>query len=56
MKFEVTLDVTLSGDIEIEAESEKEAKEIIKNMNFSTLDRLRGFHFSSKDVFEVRQV
>lgn len=54
-KFVVTVDVTMSGDIEIEASNEKAAAEMVQNMYFTASD-LRNFHELNKDIFEVEEV
>lgn len=53
MKYTVTIDVTMSGDIEIEAKSKKEAKEIAKSRYFTPSD-LRDFHEINTKVVEVQ--
>lgn len=55
MKYEVTLDVQFSGEIIVEAESEKDAEEKVMKMDFSTLDRIKNFHYIGKDVYEIWQ-
>ena len=52
-KYTVTIDVTMSGDIEIEANSKKEAKEIAKGRYFNPSD-LRDFHEINTKVVEVQ--
>lgn len=54
-KFVVTVDVTMSGDIEIEAPNEKAAAKMVQSMYFSASD-LRDFHELNKDIFEVEEV
>lgn len=54
-KFVVTVDVTMSGDIEIEAPNAKAAADIIQSMYF-TSQELRNFHELSKDIYEVEEV
>ena len=54
-KFVVTVDVTMSGDIEIEAPNAKAAADIIQGMYF-TSQELRNFHEFSKDIYEVEEV
>lgn len=54
-KFVVTVDVTMSGDIEIEAPNEKAAAKMVQSMYFSASD-LRNFHELNKDIFEVEEV
>ncbi len=54
-KYVVTVDVTMSGDIEIEAPNEKAATKIVQSMYFSASD-LRNFHELNKDIFEVEEV
>lgn len=55
MKFEVTLDVQFSGEIIVEAESKKEAEEKVMKMDFSTLDKIKSFHYIGKDVYDIWQ-
>lgn len=54
-KYVVTVDVTMSGDIEIEAPNEKAAAKMVQSMYFSASD-LRNFHELNKDIFEVEEV
>lgn len=52
-KFTVTIDITLSGDIEIEAKTKKEAKEKALSKYYCLQD-LSDFHEISKKVYEVQ--
>jgi hypothetical protein len=52
MKFDVKLDVTMSGTIEVEADSQKEAMVIAKNKQFVPSD-LRNFYWVGNDVEEA---
>lgn len=54
-KYIVTVDITMSGDIEIEAPNEKAAAKMVQSMCFSASD-LRNFHELNKDIFEVEEV
>lgn len=54
-KYIVTVDVTMSGDIEIEAPNEKAAAKMVQSMYF-TSQELRNFHELSKDIYEVEEV
>jgi len=51
-KFTVTVDVTMSGEIEIEAESKSQAKDLAKIKNFNPSD-LRTFHHIKTKVVYV---
>lgn len=55
MKFRVTLDVTMSGSIYIEANSLEEATKKISEKSFTPQD-LKSFHYVGKDIFEVEEV
>lgn len=52
-EYTVTIDVTMSGDITIEANSKKEAKELAKSRYFTPSD-LRDFHEINTKVVEVQ--
>ena len=54
-KFVVTLDVTMSGDIEIEAPNKKAAADMVLAMYFTSSD-LRDFHELNKDIYEVEEI
>lgn len=54
MKFRVTLDVTMSGSIYIEANSLEEANKKISKKSFTSQD-LKNFNYVGKDVFEVEE-
>ena len=51
-EFVLTVDVTMSGDIYIEAETEEEAKKKFNEMYFVASD-LRNFHYMSKELVEI---
>ena len=52
MKFDVKLDVTMSGTIEVEANSPQEAIAIAHSKQFVPSD-LRNFHWVGNDVEEA---
>lgn len=52
--FIVTVDVTLSGDIYVQAESEQEARKKIASRNFTHSD-LRHFHYVGRDIVECEE-
>lgn len=52
--FIVTIDVTMSGDLEIEADSEKQARAIAMNKTFIPSD-LRFFHFLHNEIYDCRE-
>ena len=52
-KFRVLIDVTMSGDVEIEAATKKETKEKAKSLYFCSSD-LREFHQINTRVVEVQ--
>ena len=52
MKFDVKLDVTMSGTIEVEANSQQEAIAIAHSKQFVPSD-LRNFHWVGNDVEEA---
>ena len=52
-KYRVLIDVIMSGDIEIEAKTKKEAKELAKSRYFCSSD-LRNFHQINTRVVEVQ--
>lgn len=54
-KYRVTLDVTMSGDVYIDAESEDEAIEKARETSYFSYE-LRDFHFLSSNVFDVEEV
>lgn len=51
-EFCVTVDVTMSGDIHIEAENEQEARKLISEKYFTPSD-LSNFHCIDKEIYEV---
>ena len=52
-KYRVTIDVVMSGEIEISANTKKEAKELAKSRYFCSSD-LRNFHQINTRVVEVQ--
>ena len=54
-KYSVHLDVTLSGYVEVEANNEEEARQIINNRTFQHYD-LHNFYYFSKDIVDVEEV
>lgn len=57
-KFEVTLDVVLTGDIIVEAKNISEARKLVKNMRFTfeDLKRENFYHSGINKVVEVNEV
>ena len=57
-KFEVTLDVVLTGDIIVEAKNVTEAKKLVKDMRFTFEDLKREYFYHSgiNKVVEVNEV
>lgn len=57
-KFEVTLDVVLTGDIIVEAKNATEAKKLVKDMRFTFEDSKREnfYHSGINKVVEVNEV
>lgn len=54
-EFMVTIDVIMSGDIYIEADTQEEAIKKAKEKYFNAGD-LRNFHFLSSDIIEYEEV
>lgn len=54
-KFLITLDLTLSGDFEIEAKTEKEAKEKIMHKYFDNYMK-SNMHELSREVYEIEEI
>lgn len=54
-KFSVHLDVTLSGYVEVEANSEEEARKIIEARTYQHYD-CRDFYYLSKDIVDIEEV
>ena len=52
MKYEVQVDVIMTGEIYIEAKNEREAQKIASNKYFVPSD-LRNFRFLSSEAIEV---
>ena len=50
-KFSVHLDVTLSGYVEVEANSVSEAEELVKNKVYNTSD-IKYFYWLGNDIVE----
>lgn len=57
-KFEVTLDVVLTGDIIVEAKNITEARKLVKDMRFTfgDLKRENFYHSGINKVVEVNEV
>lgn len=53
-EYRLTVDVTMSGDIYIEADNEEEAFDKFKNKYFVASD-LRNFHQISTELVEVNE-
>ena len=54
MKYQVQVDVTMTGEIYIEAENEHEAEQKAKEKYFDSYD-IRGFRFLGVDVVDVEK-
>ena len=54
MKYQVQIDVTMTGELSITAKNEKEAAKIAKGMYFTPYD-LRNFRFLGIDVVDVEK-
>lgn len=54
-KYTLTIDVMMSGDIEVEAVTPKEAIQIAEKIKFIPTD-LKDFHQTHSKVFEVKSV
>lgn len=54
-KFVVTVDVIMSGDLEIEAPNEKAAAKMVQSMYFTTKEP-KNFREISKDIIEIKEV
>ena len=56
-KYDVHIDVTMSGHIEIEATSEAEAKAKAKDFDMSCYrERLRNFWWYGNEIVDVEEV
>ena len=57
-KFEVTLDIILTGDIIVEAKNITEAKKLVKDMRFTFGDLKREYFYHSgiNKVVEINEV
>lgn len=57
-KFEVTLDIVLTGDIIIEAKNITEARKLVKDMRFTFEDLKREYfyHTGINKVVEIDEV
>ena len=53
-EFRITIDVTMSGDIYINAETKEEAIKKAKDKYFNAGD-LRDFHYISSDVVDCEE-
>lgn len=54
-KFNIVIDVKMSGDLEIEANSEKEARAKAMAICFTPYD-LRNFHFLNSEIYESEEI
>lgn len=54
-KFDIIIDVTMSGNLEIEAETEEKARAIAMAKCFNPSD-LRWFHFLSSEIYESQEI
>lgn len=54
-KFSVHLDVTLSGYVEVEANSEEEARKIIEARTYQHYD-CKDFYYFSKEIVDVEEI
>lgn len=54
-KFEVILDLTLSGTFEIEAKTKEEAKQIIMHKYLDNYAR-SDMHELSREVYEINEI
>lgn len=54
-KFNIKIDVTLSGDIEIEAETEEQAREIALSKAFFPYE-LTYFHFLTSEIYDAEEI
>ena len=54
-KFNIVIDVKMSGDLEIEANSEKEARAKAMAISFTPYD-LRNFHFLNSEIYESEEI
>ena len=54
-KFTVTLDIILTGDIEIEAKNITEARKLVKDMRF-TLEDLKREYFYNTGLNKVVEI
>lgn len=52
--YRITIDVTMSGDIYISAETEEDAIAQAKKKYFNARD-LQSFHFLSSDIYEIEE-
>lgn len=57
-KFAVTLDIVLTGDIEVEAKNITEARKLVKDMRFTLEDLKREYfyHTGLNKVVEVTEI
>lgn len=57
-KFTVTLDIILTGDIEVEAKNIAEAKKLVKDMRFTLEDLKREYFYNTglNKVVEISEV
>ena len=54
--FSVHTDITFSGDIEVNAETEEQAKTIVKQMSFVPSNLKSCFYHFSTDIADVEKV
>lgn len=54
-RFNIVIDVKMSGDLEIEANSEKEARAKAMAIYFTPYD-LRNFHFLDSEIYESEEI
>lgn len=57
-KYKVTLDIVLTGDIEVEAKNITEAKKLVKDMRFTLEDLKREYFYNTglNKVVEISEV
>ena len=54
-KFNIIIDVTMSGNLEIEAETEDKARALALSKVFTTYD-LKTFHFLYSEIFDSEEI
>lgn len=57
-KYTVTLDIVLTGDIEVEAKNITEARKLVKDMRFTLEDLKREYFYNTglNKVVEISEV